>query len=171
MTIRGQKFMNKKSLGIYLAGGILSVSLFTVVHAAGPKPEAVVDYRQSVYSVIGWNFKPIGAMVKGEVPFDAAAVARHAQYVELMSKAALEGFPKGSGPDAVKDTEAKAEIWTNWDKFEIAMKNFQQEATTLTKSPRAATRRLSKRSSARPLKPARLAIRISGKIELGNGSI
>lgn len=124
--------MNKKSLGIYLAGGILSVSLFTVVHAAGPKPEAVVDYRQSVYSVIGWNFKPIGAMVKGEVPFDAAAVARHAQYVELMSKAALEGFPKGSGPDAVKDTEAKAEIWTNWDKFEIAMKNFQQEATTLT---------------------------------------
>jgi cytochrome c556 len=124
--------MNKKSLGIYLAGGILSASLLTVAHAAGPKPEAVVDYRQSVYSVIGWNFKPIGAMVKGEVPFDGAAVARHAQYVELMSKAALEGFPKGSGPDAVKDTEAKAEIWTNWDKFETAMKNFQQEATALT---------------------------------------
>jgi cytochrome c556 len=123
--------MNKKSLGISLAGGILGLGLLTVVSAAGPKPEEAVDYRQSVYTVIGWNFKPIGAMIKGEIPFDAAAVARHAQYVELMSKAALEGFPKGSGPDAVKDTEAKAEIWTNADKFETAMNNFQQEATKL----------------------------------------
>ena len=124
--------MNNNFLRISLIGSILGVSLLTVAHAADPKPEEVVDYRQSVYTVIGWNFKPIGAMVKGEIPFDAAAVARHAQYVELMSKAALEGFSKGSGPDAVKDTEAKAEIWTNWDKFETAMKNFQQEAAKLT---------------------------------------
>ncbi len=123
--------MNKKFLGISLVGSILGASLLTVAYAAGPKPEDVVNYRQSVYTVIGWNFKPIGAMIKGEIPFDAAAVARHAQYVELMSKAALEGFPKGSGPDAVKDTEAKAEIWTNADKFETAMNNFQQEATKL----------------------------------------
>ena len=124
--------MKKNFLIINLIGGILGVSLLTVAHAAGPKPEEVVDYRQSVYTVIGWNFQPIGAMVKGEIPFDAAAVARHAQYVELMSQAALEGFPKGSGPEAVKDTEAKAEIWTNWDQFETAMKNFQQEAAKLT---------------------------------------
>ena len=126
--------MNNNFLRISLIGSILGVSLLTVAHAADPKPEEVVDYRQSVYTVIGWNFKPIGAMVKGEIPFDAAAVARHAQYVELMSKAALEGFSKGSGPDAVKDTEAKAEIWTNWDKFETAMKNFQQEAAKLTET-------------------------------------
>ena len=124
--------MNNNFLRISLIGSILGVSLLTVAHAADPKPEEVVDYRQSVYTVIGWNFKPIVAMVKGEIPFDAAAVARHAQYVELMSQAALEGFPKGSGPEAVKETEAKAEIWTNWDKFETAMKNFQQEAAKLT---------------------------------------
>ena len=120
-------------LGIGLAGGILGLSFLAVANAADPKPEDAVQYRQSVYTIIGWNFKPIGAMIKGEIPFDAAAVARHAQYVELMSKAALEGFPKGSGPDAVKDTEAKAEIWTNADKFETAMNNFQQEATKLAK--------------------------------------
>lgn len=123
--------MNKKSLGISLAGGILGLGLLTAASAAGPKPEEAAEYRQSVYTIIGWNFKPIGAMVKGEIPFDAAAVARHAQYVELMSQATLEGFPKGSGPDAVKDTEAKAEIWTKWDQFETAMKNFQQEAAKL----------------------------------------
>ncbi|MDQ5908847.1 MAG: hypothetical protein QG599_940 [Pseudomonadota bacterium] len=124
--------MNRKSLGIRLTGALLGASLLTMAaHAAGPKPEDAMEYRQSVFNIIGWNFKPMGAMVKGEVPFDAAAVARHAQYVDLMSKAALEGFPKGSGPDAVEDTDAKADIWTNWGKFETAMKNFQQESAKL----------------------------------------
>ena len=123
--------MNKKSFGIALSAGILGLSVLTGANAADPKPQDAAKYRQSVYTIIGWNFKPIGAMIKGEIPFDAAAVARHAQYVELMSKAALEGFPKGSGPDAVKNTEAKAEIWTNWSQFETAMSNFQQESGKL----------------------------------------
>jgi cytochrome c556 len=124
--------MHKKFMGIMLASSLLGASLLTAANAAGPKPEDAAKYRHSVFTIIGWNFKPVGAMVKGEVPFDAAAVVRHAQYVELMSQAALEGFPKGSGPDAVKNTEAKPEIWTNWDQFETAMNDFQQEATKLT---------------------------------------
>ena len=122
--------MNKQRV-LVLASGILGASILTAVQAADPKPQDVVDYRKAVYTVVGWNFKPIGAMVKGEIPFDAAAVARHAQYVALMSQAAPEGFTKGSGPDAVKDTEAKAEIWTNADKFKTAMTNFQQESAKL----------------------------------------
>jgi len=122
--------MNKQ-WAMILAGGILGMGVLTVASAAEVKPEDAVKYRQSVYTVIGWNFKPMGAMVKGEIPFDAAAVARHAQYVEMMSKAAPEGFTKGSGPDVVKNTEAKPEIWTNWSKFETKMNDFQQEATKL----------------------------------------
>ena len=71
-------------------------------------------------------------MAKGEMPFDAAAVARHAQYVEMMSKALPEGFAKGTGPDAVKNTEAKAEIWTKPAEFDTKLKDFQQEAAKLT---------------------------------------
>ena len=124
--------MNKQ-LTTILAGGILGMGLLTAANAAdATKPEDVVQYRQSVYTIIGWNFKPIGAMVKGEVPFDAAAVARHAQYVEMMSKAAPEGFSKGTGPDVVKKTEAKPEIWTKWSEFETKMNDFQQEAAKLT---------------------------------------
>lgn len=124
--------MNKKAIAMGLLSGILGISLLSTVNAEAVKPEDVVKYRQAAYTVIGWNFKPIGAMVKGEAPFDAAAVARHAQYVELMSQALLEGFPKGSGPDAVKKTEAKAEIWSKWDKFEADMKDFHQQAAKLT---------------------------------------
>ena len=123
--------MNKQ-LAMVVAGGILGMGLLTAAGAADQKPEDVVQYRQSVYTIIGWNFKPIGAMVKGEVPFDAAAVARHAQYIEMMSKAAPEGFSKGTGPDVVKDTEAKPEIWTKATEFDSKMKDFQQEAAKLT---------------------------------------
>ena len=125
--------MNKQ-LAMVVAGGILGMGLLTVAGAADQKPEDVVQYRQSVYTIIGWNFKPIGAMVKGEVPFDAAAVARHAQYIEMMSKAAPEGFSKGTGPDVVKDTEAKPEIWTKPADFKNKMDSFQQEAAKLTEA-------------------------------------
>jgi len=123
-----------KTLQIGLVGGILSLSLLTAVQAAGPKPEEVVEYRQSVYNIIGWNFKPIGAMAKGETPFDAAAVARHAQFIEMLSKALPEGFAKGTGPDVVKDTEAKPEIWTKAGEFDSKLKDFQQEATKLAEA-------------------------------------
>ncbi len=124
--------MNKQ-LTMMLAGGIFSLGVLTTASAAdAKKPEDVVNYRQSVYTIIGWNFGPIGAMMKGEAPFDAAAVTRHAQYVEMMSKAAPEGFPKGTGPDVVKNTEAKPEIWTKPDEFKNKMDSFQQEAAKLT---------------------------------------
>ncbi|MBK8510331.1 MAG: cytochrome c [Candidatus Competibacter sp.] len=122
--------MNKQ-LALMLAGGILSAGVLAAYAAEG-KPEDTVKYRQSVYNIIGWNFKPMGAMAKGEMPFDAAAVARHAQYVEMMSKALPEGFAKGTGPDAVKNTEAKAEIWTKPAEFDTKLKDFQQEAAKLT---------------------------------------
>ncbi|MBK9952963.1 MAG: cytochrome c [Candidatus Competibacteraceae bacterium] len=123
--------MNKLCIG--LAGSVLGLSFLSAASAADPKPEDATRYRQSVYTVIGWNFKPIGAMMKGEIPFDAAAVARHAQYVEMMSKAAIEGLSEGLRPDAVKDTEAKPEIWTDWGQFETKMNDFQQEATKLVR--------------------------------------
>lgn len=121
----------KKLLNIGLAGSILGFGLLTAVQAA-EKPEDVVKYRQSVYNIIGWNFKPIGAMMKGEAPFDAAAVARHAQYVEMLSKALPEGFTKGTGPDVVKNTEAKAEIWSKSAEFDSKMKDFQRESARLS---------------------------------------
>lgn len=121
----------KKQLMMVLVSGIVGLSLSTAVNAA-PKPEEAVKYRQSVFNIIGWNFKPIGAMVKGEVPFDTAAVARHAQYIEMLSHAAPEGFINGTGPDVVKHTEAKPEIWTKTSEFDAKMKDFQQEAAALT---------------------------------------
>jgi cytochrome c556 len=107
--------------------GLLSLNI-GAVGAAEVKPEDAVEYRQSVYTLIKWNFAPIGAMVKGQIPYDAAAVARHAAFLETLSKMPLEGFTPGSD---VGDTKAKPEIWKNRQEFEKLMSDFQEQVNKL----------------------------------------
>ncbi len=108
--------------------GAVAASISATASAADVKPEDAIEYRQSVFTVIKWNFAPIGAMVKGEKPFDANAVARHAEFLEMLSQMPLEGFAPGSDKG---DTEAKADIWTDWNDFKTKMSNFQEQTAKL----------------------------------------
>ena len=96
--------------------------------AAQVKPEDAIKYRQGVYRVIGWNFGPMAAMVKGDRPYDAAAFARHAEIVAYMSKLPLEGFVPGSENG---ETKAKPEIWLDMDDFKAKLEKMQGEAARL----------------------------------------
>jgi cytochrome c556 len=96
--------------------------------ALAQKPEDAIKYRRGVYAVIGWNFGPMAAMVKGDRPYDAAAFARHAEIVAYMSKLPLEGFVPGSDSG---DTKAKPEIWLNMDDFKAKLEKMQGEAAKL----------------------------------------
>lgn len=102
-------------------------SLF-VGSAFAQKPEDAIKYRRGVFAVIGWNFGPMAAMVKGDRPYDAAAFARHAEIVAFMSKLPLQGFVPGSDSG---DTKAKPEIWQNMDDFKAKLEKMQGEATKL----------------------------------------
>ncbi len=121
--------MTRKLLYLGLAG-VLSLG-GVGLRAAAVKPEDAVKYRQSAYNLIKWNFAPIGAMVKGEKPYDADAVARHAAFLEVLSKMPIEGFTPGSD---VGKTEAKSDIWKNWAEFEKLMNNFQEETAKLNQA-------------------------------------
>jgi len=96
---------------------------------AHSKEDAAVDYRMGLMTVVGWNFGPLGAMVKGKAPFDANEFARHADRIAFLSDQLLEGFPKGS--DKGEHTEAKAAIWANFDDFTDKAKTFNTEAKAL----------------------------------------
>ena len=120
--------MNRKLVQLGLAT-VLSLGIGARAGAADVvKPEDAVKYRQSVYTLIKWNFAPIDTMVKGEVPYDADAVARHAAFLEMLSKMPLEGFTPNSD---VGNTKAKPEVWKNWQEFEKLMNNFQEAAARL----------------------------------------
>jgi cytochrome c556 len=79
------------------------------------KAERIIRYRQSALYLLGWNIGPVGAMVKGEIPFDAKAVELRASRLAEIAPMILEGFPADSQTGA--PTKAKPEIWQNMDDF------------------------------------------------------
>ncbi|MEO8384915.1 MAG: cytochrome c [Betaproteobacteria bacterium] len=112
-----------------LAVSAITMTLMTSVAAAQAKPEDVIRYRQSVYKVMGWNFGPMAAMIKGEKPYDKEAFARHAMIVGQMAPLAMEGFAAGSDKGA--ETKAKPEIWAKSADFKEKMDKMVAETGKL----------------------------------------
>ena len=98
------------------------------------KPETVIHYRQSAMAMIGWNFSPLGAMVKGKTPFDAREFSRRADRLEFLGPQLLEGFTQGS--DSGAETDAKAEIWTDFDDFQVKLNDYVKESKKLAEVAR-----------------------------------
>src|SRR5512144_1601138 len=94
------------------------------------KPDVVIGYRRSVMTMIGWNFGPMGSMVKGKIPFDAKEFATHAERVAFLAPQALEGFAKGSDKGA--ETDAKPEIWTHFDDFKSKLNDLIEQSRTMS---------------------------------------
>ena len=113
----------------------LAAACFCVAAIAQKKPENVIHYRQSVMDMIGWNFGPLGAMVKGKAPFDAKEFALRAQRLESLGPQVLEGFSKGSEKGA--ETDAKAEIWTSFDDFQAKLNDYIDESRALNEAARS----------------------------------
>ena len=110
-----------------LAGA--TAALATAITAAAVKPESAIHYRQSVYTMIGWNFVPMVDMIKNKAPWDSAEFARRADRIAFLTPQLLEGFPEGSDKGA--ETEAKPEIWKNMDDFKSKMSDLVRESKTL----------------------------------------
>jgi len=99
------------------------------VATAAVKPEAAINYRQSAYNLIGWNFGPLAQMMRGKAPWDAAEFSRRADRVAFLAPQLLEGFPEGSDKGA--DTEAKPDIWKHMDDFKVKMDDFVKQSKLL----------------------------------------
>ena len=88
------------------------------------KPEDAIKYRKAVFTVMATHFGRVAAMANGKLPFDAKVAADSAELATTMSKlpyvAFIEGTDKG-------DTKAKAEIWSEMDKFKAAASKMQDE--------------------------------------------
>jgi cytochrome c556 len=118
--------MQRKSLIAAVTGVVV---LGTSMMAFGAKPEDGIKYRRGVMAAQGWNLGIMGAMVKGERPYDKAEFAQRAANVAATSKMALEGFSvEGSDKG---DTKAKPEAFTEMDKFKGGMEKLGTETAKL----------------------------------------
>lgn len=98
-------------LKLFLAAALVTGLGLTAATAA-EEPQVV---RQEMMKKVGGAMGAIGAIVKGEKPFDAEVVKASLTTMAEVSKDFPNHFPAGS--ETGFETEATAKIWENPDDF------------------------------------------------------
>jgi cytochrome c556 len=111
-----------------------AVAIATVA-IAQPKPEQFVKQRQSALALIGWYFGPMGAVAKGEAPFNKDDAVRRTTNLVTLSKMPWEGFVAGT--ENVGNTKALPAIWTQNAKFKEAGAKMEAEMVKLAAAANA----------------------------------
>lgn len=93
--------------------------------------DAAIQYRQKLFSVMAANMGDIGAALKGKKEFSNEVVQRRADAVYALSLMPLEAFQVQGSADG--ETEAKADIWSDFADFEQKMLSLQDASGELAK--------------------------------------
>lgn len=105
------------------------------VSAQERKPEDQIKMRKAAFTVMSWNFGVIGAMAKGQRPYDQAEATRRAENVSVASHLPWEAFVKGT--ETGGDTRALPEVWAQPDKFKSLQDRLQSETAKLVQAAKS----------------------------------
>lgn len=98
------------------------------------KTEDAVKYRQSAMFLIGQHFSRMGAVVKGEAPYNKEAFEKNAVLVESLYRLPLEAFLT---PGSDKGSGMKAEALSQKEKFTQMHKATEAELVKLVAAAKA----------------------------------
>lgn len=98
---------------------------------AQPKPENFVKQRKAAFTLMGWYFGPMGAVAKGEKPFNKDEAIKATALVATMAKLPFDSFVAGT--EAIGNTEALPTVWSNNAKFKELATKLATETDTLAK--------------------------------------
>jgi len=77
-----------------------------------------VEARHGVMLLLASNVGTLGAMAKGDTPYDAAVAGKAASNIAALSSVlSPDLFPEGSAYGSAADSYALPAIWTNGDDF------------------------------------------------------
>ncbi len=110
-------------LGTLLAGAV------AIGYAQDIKPDRAIKYRQGALNTMNWHFGMLGAMAKGDRPYNKDEAIKRASYVAEVSKLPWEGFIAGSDQGA--PTRAKPEVWKEPAKFKELQEKLMVETAKL----------------------------------------
>jgi len=119
----------KLALASITLSAMLAVPFAAQAQAQFAKPEDAVKYRQAAFTLLGAHTGRVGAVVKGEKPYDKASVEADVAVMEMVSKLPWTAFPQGS---EAANSKAKPEIWKEEDKFKAAADKMQAEVGKLS---------------------------------------
>ena len=97
-----------------------------VAFAQFKNSEDAIKYRQSAFTVMANSFGKIGAVVKGEAPYNKDEVAKNAAIVAMISTLPWQAF--GPGTEGGK---AQSDIWSDGAKFKAAADKMQVAVANL----------------------------------------
>lgn len=126
--------LNTKVKLSLLATILTSSVLASPAHAQFAKAEDAIEYRQASLSLIGTHFKRVGAVAKGEKPYDKASMEQDIRVLETLAHLPWDAFTPGSTGST---THAKPEIWSDKDKFKAAADKFEAEMQKLAVAARS----------------------------------
>jgi cytochrome c556 len=111
-----------------VGAGLVGLLFSAGAQAQFAKPEDAIKYRKAAFTVMGTHFGRIGAMVQGRIPFNAQMAQANAAIVEELSRLPFDAFPQGTNTG---DTRAKAEIWSQGDKWKTQSDNMVRAVAAL----------------------------------------
>ena len=86
-----------KRFALIAAAVAVSGSLFSATASAQfAKADDAIKYRQSAFTLMTTHMGRLGAMARGDVPFDAATAQASAQVIAVVSALPWDAFPPGS---------------------------------------------------------------------------
>src|SRR5690349_4275671 len=101
---------------------------------AQAKPETLVKQRQSAMVLQAKYLGPIGAMLKGNAPYNADIVARNATFLENLARMPWDGFdPSTKG----EKSKAKPAVFDDSAKFKQAYEQLEEATAKLGAAARA----------------------------------
>ena len=106
---------------IITASSVMADSAKSLKHA-----KKATGNRQAVFSLLGSNMGPLGAMAKGKMPLDAKAVEKHALRINQLSMMIADYTKTDTSGFKVK-TEALDKVWQE-------RKAFTKRINALTKA-------------------------------------
>lgn len=119
------KFLTKTAvIALILAGG--------VAFAKGERTDPNAKARSDVMRTIGQNIGVLGDMASGKAAFDATAAEAAKAALITASAGIPDAFKEQGGADPA--SEAKPEIWTNWEDFVEDAGKLNAAATALDAS-------------------------------------
>jgi len=90
------------------------------------RPDAAIKYRKATFTVMSTHFARIGAVAKGEVPFNKDEVAKNAAIVNAMASLPWQAFGPGTeGGDALPS------VWSEESKFKSNQEKLIAAAASL----------------------------------------
>jgi cytochrome c556 len=118
-----------KKLSILLvSGALLSPLWMSSASAQFAKPEDAIKYRQSAFVVMASQFGRMQSTVKGQVPYDAAAIKANVALVKTLSTLPWSAF----GPGTEGKSAAKPEVWSDAAGFKAAQTKFEGAVVKLS---------------------------------------